>query len=220
MNIIHFKHKRISYFTTLLLPRSNGEDDSQEDAEEGGAEDALFARKQEGDGVGRKPEERDGLLEHEFPLHFPVQVLDNLTHLNRTDETSQRTAIAQNMRVGHLVQGHEDRTEGGVHHHRYGECQQHLLPRQRSGKYAGRIVHTEIGGKGRYSIREDHESKVNPHAEESPHEGVRQDAEPLEIIFTCADAQSQQLAHRGKHGKLQKTHHHSMLGIERHIERI
>jgi len=45
----------------------------------------LFGREQEGNGVSRIPEQRDGLLEYEAPLAIPIEAHHVAAHIDRSE---------------------------------------------------------------------------------------------------------------------------------------
>ena len=102
----------------LFLARTDCEDYAECHAQQGRKEHAVLARKHEGDGVSRIPEERNGLLKNKSPLAVPVECRDKATHGNGGDERLERAAALRDMCVGNLMECHKHGREEGVHHHR------------------------------------------------------------------------------------------------------
>ena len=164
-----------------------------------------------------KPEQGNGLLEHESPLYPPVQVLHDLTHRNGGEQTAQRSACSQDVCVRYLVEGHEYRGKDAVQADGDGKCQPNLFHTERPRHDARRIVHSQVSGCGRHTCREHDKSQVDAHTQHTPYYGTGAYAEAFAQVFSCTDAQAQQFTQRRKNGKFQEAHHHAVCGIERLI---
>ena len=64
--------------------------------------------------MGRMPEAGDGRIEDEVPLYMPGHVLHDVSRRDRSEQPSECTSGSQDMRIGYLMESHEDRSEDAV----------------------------------------------------------------------------------------------------------
>lgn len=170
--------------------------------------------------MGREPEKRYCLLENESPLHPPVQVGHNLTHVDRREESPQGSTRLENMRVRDLVQGHEDRGKNGVHGNGDAEGHKDFRPGERFPHHGLGVLHTHGLQEDGYPAGKYRHGQFHSQAQQSPDESPGQYAESRTVVHARADAQADALAQGGKDSELHETHDHPVLGIERLVERV
>ncbi len=201
----------------------HGHDDTQCHTEESGKEHLHIAGQKEGDGVGREPEKRNGLLEDEVPLRIPIEMSDNVTHIQLVEQTAHRAAMREDVRIGDFVQRHHDGGEDTVHRHTDAKGNTYLAPAEVAGKDGlHRTNHLgTVGDKTAYGTQhkgnatlEDNHRHVDAHAEETPHYHTRQHAEAGLAVAAFAKAQAYHLAHRAEDGELEEAHNKGIVARE------
>ena len=71
----------------LFLACADGENHTKSYAQQRCKEHAVLAWEHEGDGVGRIPEQRNGLLKDKSPLTLPVECRDKAAHRDGLKES-------------------------------------------------------------------------------------------------------------------------------------
>lgn len=157
--------------------------------------------------MGGNPEQRDGLLEDEAPLHTPVHLADVAFNRDGLEEGRERAAMLRDVHVGDLVHGHEDGCERGVHHRADAEGTEQLHPRHRTGHGGGDAAEGHVAfHKGGDAETEDAHRQGNPHAEKSPNDEFRGEAEAFVIVFAGFHAAAEHLAEGGQDAEFQEGH--------------
>ena len=201
---------------SALAHRGNRQEQSQYNTTEGSEEHLEVAGQAERERVRGDPEQGDGLLENEIPLHLPVHLLDEPAHLDGTQKTDCLAVVGGDVHVANLVERHEDGREGGVHHHADEEGTHQFQPGKATfhgladAAKAGSFLH-----KGRYADFENAHGQRNPHAEEAPDDEFREEAEALVIILSRLHTLAQHLAERGQDAKLQEGHPQRIISRKR-----
>ena len=194
-------------FWLILFFRGDGEEQSEDDAAEGGEEDLEILRQTEGECVGGDPEHGDGLLEDEAPLHTPVHLADVAFDIDGLEEGGEGAAVLADVHVGDLVDGHEDGREGGVHHHADAEGAEEFQPRHWAGHGCGNAGEGRVAlHEGRDAETEDAHRERNPHAQKSPDDKFRGEAKAFVVVFAGFHAAAQHLPEGGQNAELQEGH--------------
>lgn len=187
------------------------EDETESHAKESGEKDLEIGGKDEGDGVGGEPEERDGLFENHVPLDVPVDLGgDDFAHLERFEEAGEGAAIFEDVNVGALVEGHHDGSEDGVHGDADSEGDAHFAPGEGGG---GEDIDEELlvalaggGEEDGDAALEDHHGHGDAHAEDTPDDHAGKDAKALLVPDALADAECPHFAKDGEDGELEEGH--------------
>ena len=194
-------------FWLILFLCCYGQEQSEDDAAEGGEEDLEILRQAEGECVGGYPEHGDGLLEDEAPLHAPVHLADVAFDIDGLEEGGEGAAVLADVHVGDFVDGHEDGREGGVHHGAHAESTEQFHPRHRAGHGRGDAAEGCVTlHERRNAETEDVHRQGNPHAEEAPNDKFRGNTETFVVVLTGFHPTAQHLAEGGQDTEFQKCH--------------
>ena len=196
----------------------HGQQDTEYHSQQRGEQYPCVARQQERYRVGRVPEKRYCFLENEVPLSVPVESGERVAHVQRGEETAERSARSEYVGVGHFVECHEYGSEDGVHGHRYATCDEHFLPRQRQGHRCRGVFHAERGEEDRDSRGEYRHGHADAHTENAPHQRTWCNAETGAVVNPVGYPESDAFAESGEQGEFDETHHHSMLCVELFVE--
>ena len=185
-----------------LRPLAQGEDHPERDREEGGDNHAVFRRQKEADRVGRYPEERDGLPDHEAEEAPPVHLLHRLPEADPGQLPVGAASLAELLLdpgVADPVPRHEDGTEGQVH----GGAREEG---DKEGPHPALADDKEALGRGALHARvEEGEHEDDEEAHDAPDEGPGKEARgPGPAPLGQADYE--EFAHRGKDGEFREAH--------------
>ena len=165
--------------------------------------------------MSREPEERDGFLKDKSPQHLPIQTAHDPSHIQWCEETTECTAVHQNMGIRNFMQRHKYRSENGIHTHRHGKSHPYFSPAQsRCMKNRRSLLHAKVLQKCRSTIRKNNHRHINAHPQYPPYKHPGQNPESFPAIHAGTNPQADHLSQSRQDGKFQETHDHAMSRIK------
>ena len=166
----------------------------------------------------RNPKQRDRPFKNKAPLNLPIQSRQYFPKGKRRYQSAQRSSTVQNMRIGHFMNRHKNRSERRVHHDADHKRTHHLFCTQRPLHGFNRLLHAQTLQKIGRSGRKGFDGNCNPHTQQTPYNGSRQNTKTLRIIISGFDSEAYGFPQRSQNGKFQEGHSIGVGSIDLHIK--